>query len=824
MSKMFSTNEILEKLTSEEKVSLLSATDWWRTPVIDRDEVFVPHIKATDGPNGARGESYVSGIKAACFPCGTSLGASFDKNLLFRTGQEIAKEAKTKSANVLLAPTLNVIRSPRGCQSEGIAATPKHFVANETENNRKLLTAEVDEQTLREIYLAPFQLVLKNSSPWCFMTSYNRVNGTYVADDARLVRDILRGEWGFKGLVISDWMGVYSTVPCLNAGVDLEMPGPTKFRGEKLLKPIQNNEVSEEAVDDCARRVLELAAKLGRFDQPVEPPERALEDESRDAFIRDGGAMGMVLLKNDGEVLPLPEGATVAVIGYHALTPTLGGGGSARVDSIHAISPADGFQAAGFRTKICPGVPVYGALPHADASSISQSGTEVQTGEPVLLEWFSGTAIGENPVHKEFRPLSEYMIKEKWPEYLDQTYCTRMSFDLRPVSTGAHVFSVISTGPAICYINGTKVFERQQDTNLSPESFYFFKSKLERRFDFNMKAGELYSIVLESWNTDLDILNREPLNGRMFQGSAIRFQEFVDIPGRIQEACTAAQESEYAIVCVGTTNEMESEGFDRDTMDLTSGQYEQIRAVSAANPKTIVVNFSGGPVTMTKFIDRVPAVLQAWFPGQECGHSLASVVSGKVNPSGRLPFTWPRKDEDNPTWLNFPCDKNNIVRYSERLNVGYRYYDHETAPDPLFPFGYGMSYTNFGISDISVIDGVVSGPEDVVRIVCSARNLGSRDGGLVVQYYVEGIGGSPHHDRPRPIKELKEFHKAELAAGGSTDISVTLDKFSFSFYNADQECWEVAPGVYRVHLGLSSQELVGTVVVTVVNGFVWKGI
>lgn len=650
------------------------------------------------------------------------------------------------------------------------------------------------------------------------------MNGTYVADDARLVRDILRGEWGFKGLVVSDWMGVYSTAPCLNAGVDLEMPGPTKFRGGKLLKAIENKEVSEEAVDDCARRVLELAAKLGRFEQPVEPPERALEDENRDTFIRDGGAMGMVLLKNDGDVLPLPEGATVAVIGYHALTPTLGGGGSARVDSLHAISPAKGIEAAGYRTKVCPGVPVYGALPHADESSISQSGTEVKTGEPVLLEWFNGTAIGENPVHREFRPLPEYMIKEKWPEYLDQTYCTRMSFDLRPVSTGMHVFSVISTGPAICYINGTKIFERQQDMNLSPESFYFFKSKLERRFDFNMKAGELYSIVLESWNTDLDILNREPLNGRMFQGSAIRFQEFVDVSKRIQEACTAAKESDYAIVCVGTTNEMESEGFDRDTMDLTSGQYEQIRAVSAANPRTIVVNFSGGPVTMTQFIDEVPAVLQAWFPGQECGHSLASIVSGKVNPCGRLPFTWPQKDEDNPTWLNFPCDKNNIVRYSERLNVGYRYYDHETAPDPLFPFGYGMSYTSFGISDITVIDGVVFGPEDSVKIVCSARNLGSRDGGLVVQYYVEGIGGSPHHDRPRPIKELKEFHKAEIAAGGSTNISVTLDKFSFSFYNADQECWEVAPGVYRVHLGMSSQDLVGTVLVTVVNGFVWKGV
>ncbi|KAJ5644258.1 uncharacterized protein N7484_006765 [Penicillium longicatenatum] len=840
-----SIDALLAKLTREEKVSLLAATDWWRTPEIRRDGIFVPHIKATDGPNGARGESYVSGIKAACFPCGTSLGASFDRALVFRTGQEIAKEAKLKSANVLLAPTLNVIRSPRGgrnyetfsedpvvlgnlaaafingCQSEGIAATPKHFVANETENNRKVLTAEVDEQTLREIYMMPFQILMRFSDPWCLMTSYNRVNGIYVADDARLVNGILRKEWGFKGLVVSDWMGVYSTAACINAGVDLEMPGPTKLRGDKLLLAMKHGQVSETTVNDSARRVLELACKLGRFETPNELPEQCVEDDERNRFICEAGARGMVLLKNDG-VLPMRKGASVALIGHHAQYPSLGGGGSARVDSIRAVSPAEGLRDEGFEVTFCAGVPVYGALPHADPSLFYHSGTKTQAKEPVVLEWFNGPSIGHNLVHQETRALPEYMIKEKWPVFLDQVYCSRMTFDICPTSTGDHVFSVISTGPAICYVNGQKVFERPQETDLNPESFYFFKSKLERRFSHRMEASRCYTVVLESWFTDQELLRAEPLNGRMFQGAALRFQEFVDVHQRIQDACIAARESDYAVVCVGTTNEIESEGFDRETMDLTDLQYQQIEAISRANPRTIVVNFSGGPVTMTDFIDEVAGVIQAWFPGQECGHSLAKVVSGAINPSGRLPFTWPRKDEDNPTFHNFPCDAQNVVRYDEKLDVGYRYYDRCSAPTPLFPFGFGLSYTNFRIDNITAKAESFSGVNDAIEISCNVHNVGGCNGAVVIQFYVQMPKISSGWERP--VKELKEFWKAELTPGTSQEACITLDKYSISFFNATQSCWQVQQGMYQVHVGLSSQEVLGTLEFSVPEGLTWNGI
>ncbi|KAL3456427.1 glycoside hydrolase superfamily [Aspergillus heterothallicus] len=813
---------LLDKLTLEEKVSLLAAVDWWRTPAIKRDDVFVPHLKTTNGPNGTRGESYVSGIKAACFPCGTSLGASFDRELLYRTGQEIAKEARTKAANVLLAPTLNVIRSPRGgrnyetysedpvvlgalaaafingCQSMGVAATPKHFVANETENDRKILSAEVDEQVLREIYMLPFQLLLK---------CYNRVNGTYVADDARLVNGVVRQEWGFDGVVVSDWMGVYSTADSTNAVVDIEMLGPTKWRGEKLLKAIADGSVAESTVRECARRVLVLAQRLGRFDNPEELPE----------FIVRAGAEGTVLLKNDGSLLSLSGKATIAVIGYHGTHAVIGGGGSARVDSIRAVRPVDGLREAGFNVIEADGVPVFGAVPHANSQLIYESATKTQPSAPVKIEWFNGHVIGQDLVFEETKVMPEYMIKEKWPSYLSEEYCTRITFDICSPTDGNHILSAIATGPAICYVNGEKVFTRPQETELNPESFYFFKSHLEQRFTYRFKAGKFYTLVLESWNTDLRLLHAPPLSGRMFQGSALRFHEAINLPQRIQDASEAAANADYAIVCIGTTPEIESEGFDRDSMALSQAQYDKVRAVAKNNPNTLV---GGGPVDFIPIIDEITALIQAWFPGQEAGHSLAAVLSGAINPSGRLPFTWPRRDEENPSYNDFPCDENKIVRYKEGLNVGYRYYDRRDTPAPLFPFGFGLSYgTDFridklGVSKSSFSEGNVL---ESVTVRCTVRNKGTKTGAVVLQYYVNVPDHTPTEGNTavvphkRPLKELKEFQKVKLGPGEEQEVSVTLDKYT------------VDAGRYTVCAGLSAAEIVAHVDFEIEKGFPGRG-
>ncbi|RDW61455.1 hypothetical protein BP5796_11347 [Coleophoma crateriformis] len=843
------TDQLLSKLTLDEKVSLLAAKDWWRTPVIDRDDVFVPHVKTTDGPNGARGESYVSGIKAACFPCATNLGATFDVKLVHKVGQETAKEAITKSANVLLAPTLNVIRSPlggrnyetfsedptilghlaaayiNGCQSMGVAATPKHFVANDAENQRRTLSVEVDEQTLREIYLYPFQLLMKHSTPLCFMTSYNKVNGTYVSDSRRLIDDVLRKEWGFSGLVLSDWVGTYSTVESLVAGVDLEMPGPTKWRGKLLIDALEKGLITQETIDKSAKRVLELAKVLGRFDSPYEPPERAAENLERDAFIRDASAEGMVLLKNDKDTLPLPSNASIALIGYLATTVSLGGGGSARVDSLHAVTPLQGLEELGVKCNFHPGVPVFGALPHADPAIVSPTKTDASVSEytPISIEWFNGSTIGTNLAHQEMVARAEYMIKEAWPQYLAQDYCTRMTFDVTPKTTGSHILSVITTGTAKCYIDGAEVFTREQETDLKVESFYFFKSKLERRFTHHMNAGQRYTLTLESWATAPEILNNPPLFGKMFQGAALRFFEYVDVPQAISEAASAAEVSDYAVICVGTNNEIESEGYDRETMDLAGAQEDLIAAVAAKNPRTIVVNFSGAPVTMTRIVDQVPAIVQAWFPGQECGHSIASVLTGATNPSGRLPLSWPKRNEDNPSFNNFPASKDDLLKYEEGLDIGYRYYDRKDAPDPLFPFGFGLSYTTFEVKDAQIsAPQFPADPEGTLQVSCTVKNTGSKKGKAVVQFYVQlpetTIG------RTRPVKELKAFSKVELAAGQEKTISVILDKYSLSIYDADSACWRALKGDFAVLVGTSSVDISTRTAFSVAEEFTWTGV
>lgn len=829
------TSDLVAQLTVEEKVGLLAAVDWWRTASIKRDNIFVPHIKMSDGPNGARGESYVSGITAACFPCSTAVGATFDPEQAYHLGQEIARETITKSANVLLAPTMNIIRSPlggrnyetysedpyligtlasafvRGCQSEGIAATPKHFVANESEKSRTKMTSNIDLQTLREIYMLPFQLVMRDSDPWCFMTSYNRLNEEYCADSNWLLEDILRKEWGFSGLVVSDWMGTYSTTKALNSGMDLEMPGPTRWRGQKLLHELEQGNVTMETLDKSVGRVIDLARKTNRFENPIEEPERSVLDPGRLEFITAAAAESMVLLKNDGGLLPLSSKTSIAVIGHHATHPSIGGGGSAKVLAQHIITPLDSIRARGLECQYAHGVPVFGALPHAESGIIS----------PVLVRWFNGSVVGQGLAHEQTIPQPEYMIKEAWPAYLDAEYCTSMSFSLTPTTSGNHTFSAITTGKADILVDGKVVYHRPQEPVLLPESFYFYKAKIEHRFTYSMTAGQEYKVEMRSWATDKDVLSR--IGGTMFQGATLRFMEYVDIPTAIKDAGEAAAASDVAIVFVGTTNELESEGYDRDTMDLTSDQYRLITAVAAHNPRTIVVNLSGSPVTVSPFIDQVPSFLQAWFPGQECGHAISRVLFGDVNPSGRLPMSWPRQNKDNPAYGNFPCNQDLTINYDERLKVGYRFYDDDASPSPQFSFGSGLSYTTFEmVGQPCVTPSSLASSQSVVTISAEVKNTGSMDGKQVVQVYV----GLPDCDglNPRPIKELKAYRKVFITAGQTEKLTFNLDKYAFSYFDSTTTQWCIPQGEFSIYLSFTSAEKHQSLTVTSAGKYFWTGL
>lgn len=659
---------------------------------------------------------------------------------------------------------------------------------------------------------------------------YNRVNGEYCADSSRLINDVLRKEWGFSGVVVSDWLGTYSVSKAVAAGLDLEMPGPTRWRGTKLLQELKNGSIPIEAIDQSVKNILNLAVKTGRFENPIELPEQSIPDPSRQQFISDAAAEGVVLLKNDKMVLPLSPHTAVALIGHHATNPCIGGGGSAKVLAQHVISPLDGFNALGVNTRYSPGVPVYATVPHALPQILStfedtMNSPEIRAPDsrPVLLEWFNGGQIGRNRVQQQMIATPEYMIKEAWPKFLDSEYCTRMAFSLTPSTSGNHWFSIITTGSARVYVNGAEVYHRPQEPVLQPESFYFYKAKIEQRFQFKLNKRERIQVEVHSWATDPQVLAQ--VSGTMFQGSSLRFTEYTDIPKAIEDATKVAGEVEVAVVCVGNTNEIESEGYDRETMDLTQDQYSLVAAVAARNPKTVVVNFSGSPVTVSPFLDKVAGFLQVWFPGQECGHSIARVLLGEVNPSGRLPMSWPKRNEDNPAFPNFPCDDNLILRYEEGLNVGYRYYDLPDAPEPQFHFGFGLSYTSFDLAALQIATPDFD-PKTMstVEVGCQAENIGSTAGKVVIQIYIslEKDGDPCLESQPR--KELKAYKKVSLNAGQQKPVAFTLDKYAFSHYDTQVGKWKLQQGSYSVFAGLSSRELILRSRIRVTSSLHWTGV
>jgi beta-glucosidase len=585
---------------------------------------------------------------------------------------------------------------------------------------------------------------------------------------------------------------------------------------------IEAGRVTTEVVDKSARRVVELAQKTSRFEDPVEKPEYSVLDPERLTFIANMAAEGMVLLKNDNDTLPLPRPSvgcpfSVAVVGQHAINPSIGGGGSAKVLSQRIVSPLEGLEALGVECRYSPGVPVYGALPHAKPDTIS----------PVLLRWFNGPKVEEAAkVHEQTIATPEYMIKEAWPSFLESDYCTSMTFDLTPSISGEHTFSVITTGRAVVLVNGIEVFERKQETNLLPESFYFYKAKIGRQFTLAMNGGEKYKVEMRSWATEREIL--AALSGTMFQGASLRFKEYLDVIQAIQDAGQVAAAADAAVVMVGTTNEIESEGYDRETMDLTSEQYDLIAAVAAKNPRTVVVNFSGSPVTVSPFIDRVPAFLQAWFAGQEVGHAIARVLLGDVNPSGRLPMSWPKRNEDNPAFGNFPCDVDDVLRYEEGLKIGYRFYDTEEAPDPQFHFGAGLSYTNFEITGDLRVTGPVSPQNNweqiKVSVDCDVTNVGQRGGKQVVQLYVAAAVSPSSSQQPRPVKELKAYQKVFVGPGQTETVTLELDKYAFSFFDVRAGQWKLQGGEYAVHACFSSAEILRSAKVMVPQSHHWSGI
>ena len=787
-------------MSPSEKVLLLSGRSRSATAAIPR--LGIPSLRMTDGPNGIASSEYKP---ATAFPASVALAATWDPALVGKVSGAIGREALAYDNSIVLGPALNIQRVPvggrnfeyfsedpyltstlavawvKGLQAVGSLATPKHFAANNQEHERKRVNANVSLRALHEIYFPGFRAVVTQADPALVMASYNRLNGVYNCENRWLLREVLEGEWGFKGVVVSDWGATHSSVNAINAGLDLEMPGPGIYFGEKLMQALADGEVDKEIVDDAVRRVLHLVIRSGRMDGRRNPPRNVIGCSEHRAASLAAAEAAITLLKNDRAVLPLDPNTlrTLAVIGPNADARVFQGGGSSEVTPIRVVTPLEGLKSAlpaSVRVLVEQGVINDRCPPVADPRLFST--TLERTDQGLKRKHWSHGAIVDSPAgtgtDDVFMRL--YFGEDLVPDPQHNLAMQWIGYFWPPVS-GEYVFSLFDHGSTSIWIDGVPLISPSTPDEDPP--LYDMLEWRARYASSSLQAGRHYAFRMEFLPA---------------RAKYVAYRLGVQRPaGSIAAAVAAAGQADAAIVFAGTSATTELETADRPNLKLPGEQDALIEAVAAANPRTAVVLTTGGPVEMP-WLDKVPAILQAWFLGGETGHALASVLLGKVNPSGKLPLTFPRKLEDNPTYKHYPGDLE--VAYGEDVLVGYRWYDAKNI-EPLFPFGHGLSYTQFALSDLEVRqDG------DAWRATVVIRNIGIRAGAEVVQLYLQMPEATGE-----PVHQLKGFQRVRLEPGERRRVSFELGSDDLGCWDVSQKRWHVVAGLYRVYVGRSSRDL-----------------
>ena len=798
--------DTLAQMTVEEKVSLLAGANIWETVAIDR--LGVPSVKATDGPNGARGGVTENGPTAAVFPCGIVLGATWNPALVREVAQALAEEARTKDAHVLLAPTVNMHRGPLngrnfecysedphltteialayidGLQSSGIGATIKHFIGNESEYQRVTMSSDIGIRALREIYLPPFEAAVA-AGVWAVMCSYNRLNGTHTSEHKWLLHDLLKQEYGFDGVVVSDWTAVKSVAESINAGLDLEMPGPALYRGRKLLEAVARGEIDMEMITDGARRILGLVDRCGVRKGAPRKPEVSVDAPEHRALIRRAVAEGTVLLKNDG-LLPLkPEQKKIAVIGPNAAVGHIMGGGSARVNAHYRVTPLAGLRARdGLDISFAEGCANYLLMPVVQGTMTSTFYNSPDFSGPVAHE-------------KDYAQSSAKWFGSNEPGVALDVFTVRSTFAVTAATSGRYTVGLANAGLARLHVDDALLIDGWDGWEPTGDTYYDFGGP-ERFAQIELEAGRTCTFRVDYKST----------TGVMDGIQAFRVGMALPLgEAGIVSAERAAAEADVAVLFVGRTPEWDSEGRDLPGIDLPHEQDALIARVAAANPNTVVVLQTGGPVAMP-WKDDVAAILQAWYPGQELGNGIADVLLGDAEPGGRLPQTFPATLDVNPTIGNYPGTEGHVA-YEEGIFIGYRHYDRQGDAGVLFPFGHGLSYTSFALEPAAASAATLRAGE-TVTIETVVRNTGARRGKAVVQVYV-----SPPQEHDRPVKELRGFAPLWLDPGAQDTARVTLDMRSFAYFDTGRNGWRVPAGLYTVLVGTSAAQAPHELQVTV---------
>ena len=789
-------DSILSRMTLQQKIDMLGGVDDFY--IRDFPDLNLPRLKMADGPLGVRNYG-----PATTMAGGISLAATWDPELAERVGAEIGRDARARGVHFMLGPGVNIYRAPmngrnfeyfgedpflasriavgyiEGMQSQGVSATIKHFMGNNSEFDRHNTDSIIDERTMREIYLPTFEAAVKEAHVGAIMDSYNLTNGAHMTQNGRLNAEVAKKEWGFDGIMMSDWTSTYDAVAAANGGLDLEMPSGVFLNRKNLEPAIQQGKVSVATIDDKVRRILRTAVRFGWLDRDqTEYSIPRFNVQGRQVALQSARE-GMVLLKNDSNLLPLDKTKikSIAVIGPDAYPAVPDGGGSARVQPFAAVSFLEGItNSLGSNTRVLysRGIPKLGEL--ADATQFSTAGNNGHSG--VSAEYFANKQLQGTPVVTRTEQHISLGIDSK-TNFPDGTQSSRWTGYFTPQSPGPHDVFVASTG----------------------EDGGFFRLYFDDKLIFDNWAT---SRALVSYTTlPLEAKPHKVILEQHGRGDwlGVRLQMGIVRQGNYvgADAKKLAANADAVVLAVGFDYASESEGADR-TFGLPPGQDELIREIASANKNTIVVVTSGGNVDSNAWFDRVPAMLEAWYPGQEGGAVLAEILFGDVDPSGRLPVSFERRWEDNPVHESYyPQPGTNRIVYKEGIFVGYRGYEHK-GTKPLFPFGYGLSYTTFKYSNLEIKPRAPSGS---YQVSLDVTNTGQREGADVVQVYL----GDSHAKVPRPAKELEGFARVSLHPEETRRVTVPLDARAFAYYDTETKQWRHDPDSFEVLVGHSSEQI-----------------
>jgi beta-glucosidase len=781
-------DEVFAKLSTDDKLKLLSGIDSFYTR--DVPAAGLPRFKMTDGPVGTRNDG-----PSTAYPAGVLLAATWDPAIAQREGEALGRDARSRGDHVLLGPGVNIYRQAqngrnfeyagedpflagriaaryvRGVQSQGVAACVKHFACNNQETGRMTVDAVVSERALHEIYLPAFEAAIKDGGARTVMASYNRINGSYATANDYLLTTVLRDQWHFDGLVMSDWGAVHDTLGPLTAGLDLEMPGPKFLGPDKVAPLVAQGKVTQQAIDTKVRRLLRVAVQMGWLDRPQKDPSIPADDAANDAVALAVAREGITLLKDDGGLLPLDRsaGRHVAVLGPDA-DGYVAGGGSSYTKPARPLSLLDGLR------DVSPGVTFdlvpFGPEGSGEMSRLAHAATF--EGGTLTVTFYAGTRLEGPPLLTR----QDATIDFDWkgppaPQVPHDHFSARWTGKLRPNTTGSVLLAVRSDDGSRVKIDGRTVLDDWSEHQARTETA-----------SVDLTAGRTYDLTVEYYQGT---------------GDAVMQFGFEPVPPPLTaDARRTVAAADVAVVLVHRAHERE--GSDQPYA-LPATQEDLIAAVSAANPRTVVVLESGGNVAMKGWIDHVPALVDAWFPGQAGGRAIAEVLYGDVNPSGRLPDTFESDWTDSPAHGNYP-GTDGKVDYAEGIYVGYRGFDKNRVT-PRFPFGFGLSYTTFDMRNLKVTP-VGTGDGRTFTATVDVVNTGRRPGSTVAQLYVRPPAGGPVD---RPPQELKGFARVTLAPGETKSVTMTLDRRSFAHWDETAHDWQVVPGQYEVSVGRDSRDV-----------------